>query len=319
MYARGHRNIQFVVSLSVVVCLKVVTGSFALPSPDRLPLQKKNIELGQPAPVSPEFEGYDNQGKPIYWDPQPRVVMLGSGKYAFKWFGRSGREFTLVYERPDAVDVIVEASVSNSLLRSITYRYKVRVQKSSGLSVTGFVVQTFGQNITRATDSVTFTGEMGGFIKEFAEGTWMSFGPLRGRGAIPPGQQTDFALVSTDLPGLVACKAHGGSFMVKGVGEEPPTVLENLYLGHDAWPQGYTIAPDERLAKMGLQGRLNYLIIRLPQMLELGWIENQSVMQWYKENLAAGKAAEVRARAETDFKRNLITSEVLALMTYLTR
>jgi len=27
----------------------------------------------------------------------------------------------------------------------------------------------------------------------------------------------------------------------------------------------------------------------------------------------------VRARAEADFKKNLITSEVLALMTYLTR
>jgi LEA14-like dessication related protein len=54
-------------------------------------------------------------------------------------------------------------------------------------------------------------------------------------------------------------------------------------------------------------------------MLELGWIENQKVMQWYETNLKAGKVAEVRARAEADFKKNLITSEVLALMTYLTR
>ncbi|MBI1983269.1 MAG: hypothetical protein HYS61_03630, partial [Acidobacteria bacterium] len=82
---------------------------------------------------------------------------------------------------------------------------------------------------------------------------------------------------------------------------------------------GYTIGPDERLAKMGLQGRLNYLIIRLPQMLELGWIENEKVMQWYKENIIAGKTSEVRARAKSDFQKSLITSEVLALMTYLTK
>jgi hypothetical protein len=42
-------------------------------------------------------------------------------------------------------------------------------------------------------------------------------------------------------------------------------------------------------------------------------------MGWYEMNLKAGKTAEVRARADADFKRKLITSEVLALMTYLTR
>jgi hypothetical protein len=70
---------------------------------------------------------------------------------------------------------------------------------------------------------------------------------------------------------------------------------------------------------MPLEGRLKYLIEHLPKMLELGWIENQLVMGWYETNLKAGKAAEVRARAQADFQQNLITSEVLALMTYLTR
>jgi hypothetical protein len=286
---------------------------------DRLPLQKKNVEIGQPSHVEKEFEGYDSQGNSIYWDPQPRVVPLGKGKYALKWVGRTGRELTLVYERPDAVDVIVEASTSGSALSRLGYRYKVRALKSSTLPVTGFLVQTFSQTVSPATDSLTFTGKMATFIEEFAEGSWMSFGPLRGASAILPGRETEFGFVSPDLPGLVACRAHGGSFMVKGAGEEPPTVLENLYLGHDAWPYGWTIGPDERLGKMSLEERLKYLVERLPKMLELGWIENQKVMDWYATNLKAGKAAEVRARAEADFKRNLITSEVLALMTYLTR
>ena len=75
-------------------------------------------------------------------------------------------------------------------------------------------------------------------------------------------------------------------------------MLEDLYLGRDAWPHGYTIGPDERLGKMSVKERSNYLVQHLPQMLELGWIENQKVMQWYQNwYLKAGKVAEVRARA----------------------
>jgi hypothetical protein len=117
----------------------------------------------------------------------------------------------------------------------------------------------------------------------------------------------------------VRCRVHAGDLSMEGVGEEPPAVLEDLYLRRDAWPHGWTIGPDERMAKMSLEERLKYLVERLPKMLELGWIENQKVMGWYETNLKAGKAAEVRARAEADFRRNLITSEVLALMTYLTQ
>jgi hypothetical protein len=319
MHARSHWNIRFLISLTVIVCLNVGNRSSGLGVPDRLPLQKKYVEIGQPAPMEEELEGYDNQGRPIYWDPQPRVVPLERGKYAFKWVGRSGRELTLIYERPDAVDVVVEAAVSASAIGSMRYQYRVRALTTSGLLVTGFVVQTFSQSITPAADSATFTGRMAGFLKEFAEGSWISFGPLRDRGAIAAGRQTDFAIDSPDLPALVACRAHGGSLMIKGVGEEPPTVLENLYLGHDAWPHGYTIGPDERLGKMSLKERSNYLVEHLPQVLELGWMENQKVMQWYETNLKAGKVAEVRARTQKDFEKKLITSEVYALMTYLLR
>ena len=106
---------------------------------------------------------------------------------------------------------------------------------------------------------------------------------------------------------------------MKGTEEELHPALSNLILRHEAWPHGHTIGPDERLAKLSLQERLQYLSDRLPEMLRLGWMEDQAVMRWYKENLDAGKAGEVRARAQADFKKNLITSEVLALMTHLTR
>jgi hypothetical protein len=305
--------------MCILVCINLAGDCLAVQPRSRLPLQSKSITIGQPAPVGKELQGYDKDGQPIYWDPRPRVVALGGGRYAFKWFGRSGRELSLVYERPDAVDVVVEAFVDTGERGDVSYRYSVHALKTSPLPVTGFVVQTFSQKTTPKTNSARFAGKMAAFTKEFAQGEWIAFGPLGGRTAVTPGEHADFAFSSPDLPGVVACRAHGGSLIIAGVGEEPPTVLENLYLGHDAWPQGYTIGPDERLAKMSLKERQNYLIERLPKMLELGWIENQAVMQWYKQSLEAGKTSEVRTRAKADLDRNLITSEVVALITYLLR
>jgi hypothetical protein len=287
---------------------------------DRLPLQKKNVEIGQPAPVSPEFEGYDKDGKPIYWDPKPRVAPLGGGKYAFKWFGHSGRQLTLIYERPDAVDAVVAASALPLPGGSFRYEYRVRNLESSDLDLGGFMVRILSRGAEALTDSSTTAVNPWRLLKQdFPDGAWVSFQPVREKGLILPGEWAHYALVSPDLPGLADCRAFAGNLTMQGVGEEPPTVLENLYLRNDAWPHGWTIGPDERLAKMSLRERLDYLVEKLPKMLELGWIDNEKVMGWYEMNLKAGKTAEVRARADADFKRKLITSEVLALMTYLTR
>jgi len=79
--------------------------------------------------------------------------------------------------------------------------------------------------------------------------------------------------------------------------------------GHAAWPHGYTIGPDEALTRMSAKERFQYLADRLPQMLQLGWIEDQATMEWYRDDLKAGKAPEVRARTkgyreEADHKRS---------------
>jgi hypothetical protein len=289
---------------------------------ERQPLQKKNIQIGQPAPYAPELEGYDKKGNPVYWDPKPHVVPLGDGKYAFKWTGHSGRELTLAYQRPDVVDVIVEADVVLTAQNHLSYKYLVRNLKTSKQNLGGFEVRTFSVTV-KPQSSPSFYATDPAHIRQdidpIRDGLWIRFAPLGSRTQIRAGQTVVFALTSPDPPGILECRAHADTLTMMGVGEEPPGVLEDLYLGRDAWPHGYTIAPDERLAKMSPKERTNYLVERLPQMLELGWIENQKVMQWYETNLKAGKVAEVRARAEADFKKNLITSEVLALMTYLTR
>jgi hypothetical protein len=311
---------------SAAICLLEVAlwpGPGAdLEARERQPLQKKNIQIGQPAPYAPELEGYDKKGDPIYWDPKPHVVPLGDGKYALKWIGHSGRELTLVYQRPDVVDVIVEADAVLGQQNQLMYKYLVRNLKTSKQNLGGFEVRTFTTAV-KPQSSPSFYATDPAHIRQdidpVRDGLWIRFAPLGSRTQIRPGQRVVFELTSPARPGILECRVHADTLTMMGVGEEPPGVLEDLYLGRDAWPHGYTIGPDERLGKMSVKERSNYLVQHLPQMLELGWIENQKVMQWYETNLKAGKVAEVRARAEADFKKNLITSEVLALMTYLTR
>jgi len=286
---------------------------------DRLPLQKTEFEFASPTGASTEFAGYDREGKPIYYDPKPRIIALGQGRYAFKWFNPDGRESTSVFERPDAIDLVVEAHTSLTPDRTIEYCYRVKNLPSSHLRLGSFVVQTFASGATGKPQSGVYIGKMTNLVNEFNEGNWLRFGMLgRNKKQVPPGEALEFVVASMDLPGLVECRAHGGTLETKGGGEMPPILAEQLPR-HKVWPHGWTIGPDERLAKMSVEERLKYLVERLPQMLELGWIENQKVMGWYETNLKAGKAAEVRARAAADFKKNLVTSEVLALMTFLTR
>jgi len=285
---------------------------------ERLPLQKKNIKIGQPAPYAPEAEGYDKKGNPIYWDPKPHVVPLGDGKYAFKWTGHNGRELTLLYQRPDAVDVVVAASALHLPGGSFRYEYQVRNLKSSELDLGGFAVRLLSRRADALSDTSTMAVNPWRLLKQdFQEGAWISFHPRRGQTPIGPGREASLALVSPDPPAIVECQAYGGDLTIKGVGEESPTVLEDLYLRPDAWPHGYTIGPDERISKMSAKTRLEYLTEHLPQMLQLGWIEDKPTMQWYKDNLQAGKTVEVRTRAQKDFERKLITSEVVALVSYL--
>jgi hypothetical protein len=300
--------------------LFVLTGTVS--PTERLPLRKSKIEIGEPASTPPELDGYDARGDPVYWDPKPRVVPQGDGKYAFKWTGHKGQELTVMYTRPDVVDVVVEASLTSAPEASLSYSYLVRNLASSKQNLGGFEVRAFTSALQPQGGKSIFTTNpkhIRDDIVPIRDGLWVAFAPIRDQKQIRPGQTEVFVILSPHPPAVVECRATAETLRLKGAGEEMPFVLEQLILGRDAWPRGWTIGPDERLAKMSLDERLNYLTDNLPKMLELGWIENSKVMQWYEANLKAGKTSEVRARAEADFKRNLITSEVLALMTYLTR
>ena len=96
-----------------------------------------------------------------------------------------------------------------------------------------------------------------------------------------------------------------------------PEVFSAHLPGYEIWPRGWTIGPDSRLTNLSRNGRVKYLQEHLPEMLRFGWIEDQQMMRGYVDNLKPEKISDVRSRAQEDFNRQQITSEVLALVTYL--
>ena len=92
-----------------------------------------------------------------------------------------------------------------------------------------------------------------------------------------------------------------------------PTELEDVRPGYEALPRGYTIGPVDRLKDLSPTERAKYLIERLPQFENLGWI-TRSARQWYEANLMSDNIGEVFKRAEQDLKSEQITSEVFGMI-----
>ena len=84
----------------------------------------------------------------------------------------------------------------------------------------------------------------------------------------------------------------------------------------ESWPSGFTIGPDSRLAGFSRAKRVKYLADQLPEMLRLGWIRDREIVKWYQDNLRPSEWGRVRTKANEDNEKGLVTSEVLALLTY---
>ena len=287
----------------------------------RLPLQKKEIILKSPTNYAQRFMGIDPKtGKEIYYDPKLEVVLLDakSGKYALKWIGYDGKEKAVVYQRPDAIDVIVSASVKKISTPQFVYDYTVQNLATSGEYLAGFEVQTFSSDIIpnklpTKIDNI-FIGDMSNTIPEFKEGKWIHFAPLPPRPRVNPGQSITFQLTSSSPPGLVMCRVHGGDFVMKGIGEEMPQELENALPNRfEALPSGYTIGPIDQLKTFSVNKRAKYLRSKLVLFQQLGWIA-ADLAPWYEQNLQANRLGQVFKRATEDFKAGEITSELLAMI-----
>lgn len=302
-------------TLSFALLLLAAGAAYPPSKLQRVPLQKKRLIFESPIKYEKRILRYDEKtGQPIYYDPKPRVQLLDakSGKYAFKWIGYDGKEKTIIFQRADAIDTIVSASVSKTASGQYLYTYNIKNLPSSGTYLSGFAVQTFAPSVKPIPINNGYVGKMSK-NKEMWEGNWIYFGSSNFKDPILPGQSIELKLLSPTPPGLVECRVHGGELGYKGVGEDMPQELENVLPSYEDWPKGYTIGPYENLKPMTREGRIHEILALLPQFRHLGWITPMA-LEWYERNLRRSAVEEIRKKAERDLEAGSITTEVYAII-----
>lgn len=303
-----------------MILIMIILAGLQQPSArkaQRLPLQKKKLVLTSPLHYPKRLLRIDpSTGGEIYYDHKPRIVVIDvkSGKYALKWIGYDGNEKSVVYQRPDALDVVVSALVSKTASGQYLYSYTIASLPGSVEPLTGFVVQNFASDVKPVKMADVYIGEMTKNVNEFKEGNWVSFGLLPTfKPTVSHGASVEFKLQSSAPAGLVECRVVGGSQGMIVVGEEPPTELLDLLPGYEAWPHGYTIGPVEGLKALSPGKRAEYVRQRLSQFQRLGWM-TADVVPWYERNLKGDNLEAVVKRAEQDLKAEKITTEVLGMI-----
>lgn len=281
----------------------------------RLPMQKKHLVFKSPVKYEKRILRHDAKtGQPIYYDPKPQVRMLEAraGKYAFTWIGYDGKAKEIIFQRADAIDAVVSASVSRTASGQYLYLYRIKNLPSSGAHFSGFAVQTFASGVRPLPIGDGYAGPMSK-NKEMREGNWIYFGSSNFKQAILPGRDVEVSLISSAPPGLVECRVHGGELGLKGVGEDMPQELENVLPSYEDWPSGYTVGPNANLTSLSIGERLNDVRLWLPQFVRLGWM-TPAARRWYEQNLTPDRLGLLRERAGQDLKAGNITTEVHAII-----
>jgi hypothetical protein len=306
----------------LILSALILTGSLAFGSVQGLQrsiLQKpkKDVEIVPPKTWMTRLAGYDEKKKEhIYQDPKPSIIKADAkaGIYLLKWTGFNGKNYQTTYQRPDCVDIVVNAATTKTA-SGYQYEYTVQNLKSSGCHLNGFTVQTASEDLLPKRPSIIdhiMAGEMSPHI--FGEGKWVRFAPLPPRPKLQPGQTLKVKLSSTAPPGLVGCRVDGGAIGIKGVGDSIPEDLLALTdtFGYEAWPKGVTIGPIDALKKMSRSEKIAYLLKISSEFPAQGWGTYETVTQ-YQDLLRRGDLDGAKARLAGDFKAGRITSEVLAL------
>jgi hypothetical protein len=310
---------MMILQAALTVLLLLLAGGAQPPASQRvqrLPLQKKPVTFKSPSEYAKRFLGTDSKtGQERHYDPRPQIAPLDqkSGLYALKWIGYDGKEKTVVYQRPDAIDAIVSANVSRLHSGKYLYSYSVRNLPSSGEYLRTFALQTFTSDAKPHKVATAYIGPMSP-NKAMKEGNWIGFAIISDFELIGnPGKTAEFRLESLMPPGLVECRVAGGKRGMIGVGEEMPMELENLLPGYEAWPSGHTIAPISRLQGATQQEKVKYLLQILPKFKQQGWLIPQ-VSPSYEQLLRQNDLHGLLKRIAGDLKVGSITSEVFAIV-----
>ena len=284
----------------------------------RAPMQKEKVSLESPKSYLMRTRVDPKTGQSTEYDPKPEIVILNktSGVYGLRWIGYDGAQKTIVYQRPDMIDVVVKATIERTPQGRYSYTYEVQNLSSSVENLSGFAVQSLSGDVVPSSREHVHVGRMSAGPL-FAAGNWTRFAPLDSGPPVRPGRSITFRLESRDSPGLVECRVHGGPIGLKGAGEEPPMELENALPGYRIWPHGHTIGPVSRLAGLSGNAKAAALLEWLPVFQRAGWI-GVRVRQRYETTLKRGILPSLAPDVEADYKTGGITSEVLAVIRGLT-
>jgi hypothetical protein len=153
---------------------------------------------------------------------------------------------------------------------------------------------------------------MSNAIDQFREGNWLNFADLSDAVQINPGQTVEVQLTSAAPPGLVGCRASIETIL-DGAGEEMPAALENLLPGYNDFPKGYTIGPIESLKALSPADRIKYVLEKLPQCRDLGWVTEEAFAR-YQQLLKTNNLMSVLSHLDNDLRSEQITTELFAII-----
>ncbi|MDQ1708079.1 MAG: hypothetical protein QOJ88_1290 [Pyrinomonadaceae bacterium] len=338
-----HLVVLFVLPLALMSSFR---GAATSPQrAERRSLERSKVVINSPN-KSPERESRIDRktGKEVFYDAKPSVEIRDakSGTYALKWIGHDGKERVVLWQRGDALDALVTASVSQANSGEYSYTYRVKNLGSSGQNLINFIPQNFASDAKplavdgrptsrqdlrvlknfrglpddgkpRNLESVVI-GEMSSDIEQFKEGNWISFGLLPDFQPVGPGRELEVTLASSQPPGLVGCVVRGGNNLKQQpLDEEMPAGLAGTLPGYEQFPRGFTIGPVSDLKKLTAVEYAKYVTDKLPQFEKLGWI-TPAAREWYQQNLGGGSRDALLQRAAEDLKSEQITSEVFAMI-----
>ncbi|MGH9942887.1 MAG: hypothetical protein ACRD9R_11090 [Pyrinomonadaceae bacterium] len=338
------KHLLLTLALTLQAASIACSSQYAQTVAQRRTMEKSQHEYKTPATYEPRVSGHNPEtGDPITYDHKPRVELVDakSGKYAFKWIGHDGEEKTVIFQRGDAVDVVVSATASKTPEGQYLYSYEIDNLPSSGTYLRRFSVQNFAPDTRpieingmpialgdlRLLDAFRnlpsdigprslenfHIGQMSNLIHQFKEGSWITFATLSEDSGVDPGQTMRVSLMSSALPGLVGCNVAGGESTLKGAGEDMPSALESLLPGYEEWPKGYTIGPVDNLKTFSKVEQTKYLLDKLPQFRKLGWMTDEA-MRRYEQHLKDGDLEAIQTRIGEDLKAEQITTEVFAII-----
>lgn len=309
---------KLLASILVFVVLEILSGGssqYAQTKVQRKPLEKHYREYKTPAKYARRDRGYDPRtGEMITYDHKPRVEVLDekAGKYTFKWIGYDGKEKTVIFQRGDVLDVVVSASVTKASSQRYIYSYELRNLPSSATYLKRFLVQNFALDTKPVEGGAFLALEVSNAIYQFKEGHWLAFSDVSDHVQINPGQTVIVQLTSSAPPGIVECRASIETAMT-AADEEMPSVLENLLPGYEDFPKGYTIGPVDGLKTQPLHERVKYLLEKLPQFPDLGWITADALVR-YQQLLSNNDVTSVLNRLDQDLESEQITTELFAII-----